>query len=575
MAHHKINFSCGFLCCWTKKKQRDIAATEGAADDQVTKKKPQKKIIKFGRKFPWVKRVKSRAKESSDDDGHVSVDCRDSGDSDNLTSSQSPSLVTVDSESLTSGTSPTGSDVEEQQSPPGVTRDIPPNEGPSQSLRRIPKWQILLCMADRGDAGDGEHQRLVCLGLPNLGQTCYMNATLQCFFHLPTFCKDVRRQEEHWGLVPYADLIRYFSDLLSARRGSRSRQKKTLLRNLIHSVSDQFAEDEQNDAHEFFSCLVSQLNELGTLIQAWEGAAMYACPVEGNLSFQMLCQRTCTSCGAQSSRTEDFTSLSLDVLPHLSVEDLLKNYFKDSEVEFRCATCRGSHAVLSWTFITLPRVLVLHMKRFSFTPQFQLVKVQDPVLLRREISLLPHFREISQLTGTPEAAQLPEAHRTESQTTQEAQMPAEEQPEDASRMLGGDVEEDDALEEESDTVCENLPTVDSLPPAAGPETEQQTSALLRVGRVRGRYEETVVSETSEEQPAGHQYQLVGILSHLGSSATSGKIHKYTSGAKKGSVFLRRPSYPRSHCVSTIIPPTAFTVIFIYVTKFSGSGKAHI
>nr|XP_023662028.1 ubiquitin carboxyl-terminal hydrolase 37-like [Paramormyrops kingsleyae] len=85
---------------------------------------------------------------------------------------------------------------------------------------------------------------------------------------------------------------------------------------------------------------------------------MYACPVEGNLSFQMLCQRTCTSCGAQSSRTEDFTSLSLDVLPHLSVEDLLKNYFKDSEVEFRCATCRGSHAVLSWTFITLPRVLV-------------------------------------------------------------------------------------------------------------------------------------------------------------------------------------------------------------------------
>nr|XP_023662078.1 ubiquitin carboxyl-terminal hydrolase 37-like isoform X2 [Paramormyrops kingsleyae] len=33
--------------------------------------------------------------------------------------------------------------------------------------------------------------------------------------------------------------------------------------------------------------------------------------------------------------------------------------------------------------------------------------------------------------------------------------------------------------------------------------------------------ETVVSETWEGQPVGHQYQLVGILSHLGSSATSG------------------------------------------------------
>ncbi|XP_048847593.1 ubiquitin carboxyl-terminal hydrolase 37-like isoform X4 [Brienomyrus brachyistius] len=527
MAHHKTNIFCGFLCCWTKKKQRDIAATQGALDDQVTKKKPQKKRFKLGRKFPWLKRVTSGAKESSDDDGRVSVDCRDSGDNKTLTSSQSPSLVTVDSESLTFGSSSTGSNVEEHQSPLEVTRDIPPNEGPFLPLRRIPKWQILPCMADRGDVGDGEHQRLVCLGLPNLGQTCYMNATLQCLFHLPTFCEDVRRQEEHWDLVPYADLIRHFAELLPARLGSSSKQKKTFLRNLIHSVSDQFAEDEQNDAHEFFSCLISQLNELGKLIQAWETTAAYACPVEGNLSFEMLCQRTCTSCGAQSSRMEEFTNLSLDVLPHSSVEDLLKIYFKDSEVEFRCATCRGSHAVLSWAFITLPRVLVLHMKRFSFTPQFELVKVQDPVLLRREISLLPHFREISQLTGTPQAARLQEAHLMDGQTTQEAEMPAEEQPGDASRMLSGDAEEDAALEEDSDTVCKNLPTVESLPPtAAGPETEQQTPALLRA--------ETVVSETSEEQPVGHQYQLVGILSHLGSSATSGHyVSDNFSVAEKG------------------------------------------
>nr|XP_023662077.1 uncharacterized protein LOC111840935 isoform X1 [Paramormyrops kingsleyae] len=138
------------------------------------------------------------------------------------------------------------------------------------------------------------------------------------------------------------------------------------------------------------------------------------------------------------------------------------------------------------------------MKRFSFTPQFQLVKVQDPVLLRREISLLPHFREISQLTGTPEAAQLPEAHRTESQTTQEAQMPAEEQPGDASRMLGGDAEEDDALEEESDTVCENLPTADSLPPAGG------DGGFRDVGRAASR---TPVPACRYSQPPWFQRNL--------------------------------------------------------------------
>ncbi|XP_048870207.1 ubiquitin carboxyl-terminal hydrolase 37-like isoform X2 [Brienomyrus brachyistius] len=283
--------------------------------------------------------------------------------------------------SQTSGVFSTDSSVEEHQSPLGVTQDTPPL-GDLNDPRRFPKWPTPFFMGDRGDAAEGEHQRLVCLGLPNLGQTCYMNATLQCLFHLPSFCEDISRQEEYWRLVPSADLLRYFTDLASAH-GSSGKQK-TLLKHLLPKVSCHFDEDEQNDAHELFGCLMSRISELGNLIQARMRTTMYTCPVGGNMGFQMLCQKTCASCGVQSTRTEDFNHLSLDVIPYVSV------------------------------------VLVLHFKRFSYTPQYELKKVWDPVLLCREITLLPHFREISQVTERPQSADPEEPHLKDAETTQEA-----------------------------------------------------------------------------------------------------------------------------------------------------------
>ncbi|XP_038556171.1 ubiquitin carboxyl-terminal hydrolase 37-like [Micropterus salmoides] len=90
------------------------------------------------------------------------------------------------------------------------------------------------------------------------------------------------------------------------------------------------------------------------------------------------------SCGARSTREEDFTNLSLNLVPGGSILEMLQDYLKETELDFRC-DCGSSTSSLQYTFATLPKVLILHLKRFRFTPSLQLEKLSDPVDLFREL----------------------------------------------------------------------------------------------------------------------------------------------------------------------------------------------
>ncbi|XP_016894617.1 ubiquitin carboxyl-terminal hydrolase 37-like isoform X2 [Cynoglossus semilaevis] len=228
-------------------------------------------------------------------------------------------------------------------------------------------------------------------GFPNPAMYCYMNSCLQSLLTLLNFVRDIARQEPVWGNIPEAGLLKSFLNISKFHFSPDAYQKSCLLSAFKCEVAlrnPEFTDLRQKDAHEFLMAVLDQMRRLGKLLHRKAGrlGKVYSCPVDDHMVFKMKNNRTCKTCGAKSERTESFTSLSLDLLPRGTVKQLLDNYRSETEVEYKC-DCGATTSVQNSTFATLPKVLILQLKRFRFTSAFQVTKVHDDIVLLRELQV--------------------------------------------------------------------------------------------------------------------------------------------------------------------------------------------
>ncbi|XP_064597837.1 ubiquitin carboxyl-terminal hydrolase 37-like [Liolophura sinensis] len=230
-------------------------------------------------------------------------------------------------------------------------------------------------------------------GFSNLGNTCYMNAILQSLFALETFSVDLLLSNRRLlRSLSKESLYHNLSKLLSARKkiNVADSVRRDLLRNVktaISSSAKRFSGYQQHDAHEFLGQVLDQLKEEVVKINKStpspnkEASAEeltvtgqeYVNPTIQNFEFEVLHTLKCTECGETVTKTEQFNDLSLD-LPQRSnadepqtIQDALDLFLREEQLEYTCAECGCKQSQVFHSFTRLPRVLIVHLKRYSYS----------------------------------------------------------------------------------------------------------------------------------------------------------------------------------------------------------------
>ena len=243
----------------------------------------------------------------------------------------------------------------------------------------------------------------------NPGNMCYINAAVSALLSLPPLRADLHALRGlPQGAGPLAEellgLSRQFEGGAGPGRGSPSELKRLVDARAVH-----FHGNFQQDAHEFICVLLQALQEE---VVAAEGPAgvpaspasaeraaapprqkvtleRTADPAARNFAGTLEREMECKACGCCTSKRELFMHLSLDVPPlpgprgAAALPEFLSAFFREEELEKDCAECgvRNAPHTVRLRIKRMPRVLVLHLKRFQMGPQGHPQKISTPVNL--------------------------------------------------------------------------------------------------------------------------------------------------------------------------------------------------
>lgn len=230
----------------------------------------------------------------------------------------------------------------------------------------------------------GGYRSSLTFGLRNLGNTCYLNAVMQACCSLRELFSDLRTMEKTLPACKEGALYRCTVETLQQMSSASSATgpvSPTKLRELIGLAAPMFQGNAQQDAHEFFLEFVNQLHdELLAARNHWlaqrrepvaeapEDTAVLATQL--HLDSEVQKRLTCVQCQHLREVTERFRDFSLDFSgpagsDRCSLTSMLRAYFDSELLEAKCEHCNDIAAHMEKQLTSPPRVLVLHLKRFT------------------------------------------------------------------------------------------------------------------------------------------------------------------------------------------------------------------
>ncbi len=224
-------------------------------------------------------------------------------------------------------------------------------------------------------------------GIANIGNTCYIAATLQLFLNDDIFMNQLRRKVNS---LSEADRARCGMSVALLQLHESKERGDTLNADAVKAAIEKYAPDfsgfRQQDAQEFITNLTS-------LILEELNAPLSDCPITQNFTSLYESYSVCVACNARSEgKVETLNNVILKIPKNDSkshrLQHLITDQFQPEEIEYKCEKCgRKAGANRQTLYAAAPRALIMSVNRVEFIPPSTRNKITDEVRIPKSFRL--------------------------------------------------------------------------------------------------------------------------------------------------------------------------------------------
>ncbi|XP_068618311.1 ubiquitin carboxyl-terminal hydrolase 36 [Battus philenor] len=231
-------------------------------------------------------------------------------------------------------------------------------------------------------------------GMQNVGNTCYLNSTLQALFHVPALANWLVSEASHSDKCNQQEacvICGMRATLMATQKSGGAPIKPWQVYSKLRLICRHLTPGRQEDAHEFLRYLVEAMEKcyLSRFVNSdkFDQYSKETTPLNQILGGYLRSTVRCLACHHLSTTYQHFQDLLLDIRKHSTLDEALDSFFSRERLEdlgYKCEACNKKVSATKQFFVErAPMVLCIALKRFSLAGG----KLSKHVQFRKKITL--------------------------------------------------------------------------------------------------------------------------------------------------------------------------------------------